>query len=364
MTEPAGNTASAEVLKVSGLSVEFKLRSGTFSPRRALKAVDQVSLSLGAGKVLGIVGESGSGKTTTGRALMRLVEPSAGSIVLSGVDVTRMAQREFRAYRRHVQMVFQDPFSSLDPSMVVGESIAEPLIVHEGLDRKARDARVRDLLLAVGLAPALAERYPYELSGGQRQRVSIARAIAVRPDVLVCDEAISALDVSAQNGIILLLDKLRSEMGTALVFISHDLSVVRNLADWVAVMYLGRVVEEGPPERVYATPGHPYTEALISAIPVPNPRVQRERERIRLRGDLPDPANRPPGCPFSSRCRYVMDICTQVDPEPTQVQGGGAARCHLHTTGPKLAGGTVLELSASRSKDTARSSRAVVSLEP
>ncbi|MCO5066347.1 MAG: ABC transporter ATP-binding protein [Rhizobiaceae bacterium] len=331
MTEINGNIVPKEVLKVSDLSVEFGLRSGLFKPRRTLKAVSGVSLKLEAGKVLGIVGESGSGKTTTGRALMRLVEPSAGSIELSGVDITNMSQREFRRYRRHVQMVFQDPYSSLDPSMVVGESIAEPLIVHEGLNRRARDARVRDLLIAVGLAPALADRYPYELSGGQRQRISIARAIAVRPDVLVCDEAISALDVSAQNGIILLLDKLRGEMGTALVFISHDLSVVRNLADWVAVMYLGRVVEEGPPERVYAEPAHPYTEALISAIPVPNPRIQRERRRIRLKGELPDPSNRPKGCPFSSRCSRVMDICAEIDPTPTSVAGGGETRCHLHT---------------------------------
>jgi oligopeptide/dipeptide ABC transporter ATP-binding protein len=231
-------------------------------------------------------------------------------------------------------MVFQDPMASLDPSMVIGSSVAEPLIVHENLGRRQRESRVKDLLAEVGLSPTLSVRYPYELSGGQRQRVSIARAIAVRPDVLVCDEALSALDVSARNGIIRLLDELRDSLHTALVFISHDLSVVRNLADQVAVMYLGEFVETGPTARIYHSPAHPYTEALLSAVPIPNPIVQKSRERIRLRGEPPDPTNPPPGCPFHSRCSYVMDVCKTRAPELTSLSSSVTTRCHLYTSGP------------------------------
>ncbi|MDR2567290.1 MAG: ABC transporter ATP-binding protein [Bifidobacteriaceae bacterium] len=316
------------VLTVSGLSVEFAIK-GAHGRKARLRAVDDVSFDLRAAEVIGLVGESGSGKTTTGRALMRLVEPKAGRVILAGRDITNLSQRQLRRYRRHVQMVFQDPMASLDPSMVIGDSVAEPLIVHERLSRQARDAKVGELLYQVGLSPALSGRYPYELSGGQRQRVSIARAIAVRPDVLVCDEALSALDVSAQNGIIRLLDELRENLSTALVFISHDLSVVRNLADTVAVMYLGQVVESGPTERVYHEPAHPYTRALLSAVPVPNPEIQKTRQRIRLLGEPPDPANPPPGCAFGPRCANAIDICHTSPPPQVAAACGVTVRCHL-----------------------------------
>ncbi|MEU6262740.1 ABC transporter ATP-binding protein [Saccharopolyspora shandongensis] len=337
------------LLEVEDLSVSFPLQRGLFRRGARLRAVDGVSFEVAAGEILGLVGESGSGKSTTGRALMRLVEPDGGAVRLRGTELTTLGGRELRRHRRHIQMVFQDPYSSLDPSMVVAESVGEPLEVHEGLRGKARDERVRDLLVRVGLSPRHLERYPYEFSGGQRQRLAIARALAVDPDVVICDEAVSALDVSTQNQIINLLEELRAELGTSYLFISHDLSVVRQLAQRVAVMYLGRLVEEGPSQRLYTHPAHPYTEALLSAVPVPNPGVQRRRERIVLPGDPPDPTDPPGGCTFHPRCPYVMDVCRSVVPEPTPVDGGGTVRCHLHTSGPVLAGGSVLELRAAES---------------
>lgn len=335
------------LLEVEDLSVSFALQRGLFQRKARLRAVRGVSFELAAGEILGLVGESGSGKSTTGRALMRLVEPDGGKVRLRDTELTALSGRELRRHRRHIQMVFQDPYSSLDPSMVIAESVGEPLEVHEGLRGKARDDRVRDLLVRVGLSPRHLERYPYEFSGGQRQRLAIARALAVDPDVVVCDEAVSALDVSTQNQIINLLEELRAELGTSYLFISHDLSVVRQLAQRVAVMYLGRLVEEGPSQRLYAHPAHPYTEALLSAVPVPNPKVQRRRERIVLPGDPPDPSNPPGGCAFHPRCPYAMDICRSEVPEPTPVDGGGTVRCHLHTSGPALAGGSILELRSS-----------------
>ncbi|GAA4880748.1 MULTISPECIES: ABC transporter ATP-binding protein [Saccharopolyspora] len=332
------------VLAVDALSVSFPVKRGLFRRPDRLRAVDDVSFELAPGEVLGLVGESGSGKSTTGRALMRLVEPDAGSVRLREVELTELSGEQMRRHRRHIQMVFQDPYSSLDPSMVIAESVGEPLEVHEGLRGRQRDERVRELLVRVGLSARHLERYPYEFSGGQRQRLAIARALAVDPAVVVCDEAVSALDVSTQNQIINLLERLRGELGTSYLFISHDLSVVRRLAQRVAVMYLGRLVEDGPSERLYSRPAHPYTEALLSAVPVPDPVAQRRRERIVLPGDPPDPTDPPRGCPFHPRCPYAMDVCREETPAPTPVDGGGRVRCHLHTAGPVLAGGSVLEL--------------------
>lgn len=339
---PAADPAHP-LLEVEGLSVTFSIRQ---SLRRTvpLHAVDDVSFTLDRGEVLGLVGESGSGKSTTARALLRLVEPDAGSVRLDGTELTGLGATEMRQLRRRIQMVFQDPYSSLDPSMVVAESVGEPLEVHEGLKGAARDERVRDLLARVGLSPRHVERYPYEFSGGQRQRLAIARAIAVDPDVVVCDEAVSALDVSTQNQIIKLLDGLRHQLGTSYLFISHDLAVVRQLAQRVAVMYLGGLVESGPSARVYGRPAHPYTAALLSAVPVPDPTRQRSRRRMLLRGDLPDPTAVPTGCAFHPRCPHAMDICAVEAPAPTEVPDGGTVRCHLHTEGPRLAGATVLDL--------------------
>jgi peptide/nickel transport system ATP-binding protein len=348
-TEAVRPDAAAQVplLDVEHLSVTFHVRRGKLR-KVPLKAVDDVSFSIAPGETLGLVGESGSGKSTTGRALMRLIEPDSGEVRLDGTAVTGASKGELRALRRQMQMVFQDPYSSLDPSMVVAESIAEPLEVHTELNRAERHDRVRELLRHVGLAEHHLQRYPYEFSGGQRQRIAIARAIAVNPRLLVCDEAVSALDVSTQNQIINLLEDLQAEFGLSFLFIAHDLAVVRHLAHRTAVMYLGGLVETGPSSRIFERPAHPYSEALVSAVPVPVPWIQRSRERIILPGDLPDPTDPPSGCTFHTRCPYVMDVCREVVPEHTPVDGGGTVACHLQTTGPTLAGASVTEVSLTR----------------
>ncbi len=343
-TDGAAGTQPA-LLEAEHLSVTFRLSRGPLRRARRLRAVDDVSFEVAAGETLGLVGESGSGKSTTGRALLRLVEPDDGSVVrFRGDDITHLSQRRLRPLRRHLQMVFQDPYSSLDPSSIVADSVGEPLAVHDRLGRVEREARVAELLEHVGLRRHHLRRYPYEFSGGQRQRIAIARAIALNPSLIVLDEAVSALDVSTQNQIINLLEDLRARFGVAYLFIAHDLSVVRHISDRVAVMYLGRIVERGPTAGVYERPGHPYTEALLSAVPVPDPAVQRGRRRILLPGDLPDPTNPPTGCVFHTRCAYVMDVCRTERPPEVVTEGGGIAACHLHTTGPTLAGGSVVDL--------------------
>ncbi|MFV0256875.1 MAG: ABC transporter ATP-binding protein [Acidimicrobiales bacterium] len=324
------------MLDVADLGVTFSLGGPPWN-RRMLRAVKGVNMTLARGETLGLVGESGSGKSTTGRALLRLL-PHTGRVVLDGVDVSAAGRGTLRGLRKRMQMVFQDPYSSLDPSMVVGESIAEPLRTHTSMSKSERDDEVKSLLEKVGLSPAHAARYPYEFSGGQRQRVAIARAIALRPDLVVMDEAVSALDVSTQNQVINLVEDLRNEFDLAYLFIAHDLSVVRHISHRVAVMYLGEIVESGPTERLYRHPAHPYTEALLSAVPIPNPVLQRTRDRVILRGDLPDPSDPPAGCSFHTRCPYAMDICGVEAPPTVQVQGGGETQCHLHTSGPTLRG--------------------------
>jgi peptide/nickel transport system ATP-binding protein len=324
------------VLQAEGLRVTFRGR-GRLARGPGVTAVDDVSLHLDPGETLGLVGESGSGKSTTGRAVLRLVPLEAGTIRVDGADITHHRGAPLRRLRRQMQMVFQDPYSSLDPSAPVGASIAEPLRVHEKMTRQARRDRVAELLDLVGLRPSHADRYPYEFSGGQRQRVAIARALALHPRVIVCDEAVSALDVSTQNQVINLLEDLRDRFELSYLFIAHDLAVVRHISHRVAVMYLGRIVESGPVERVYEQPAHPYTQALLSAIPVPDPK-RRGAGRILLSGDLPDPAAPPPGCPFHTRCAHAMDVCKREMPAMTPIAGGGEAACHLQTTGPTLAG--------------------------
>lgn len=347
MTDAAPTPAAAgasPLLDVEDLTVQFSLRRGLFS-RVPLRAVDGVSFQIGHGETLGLVGESGSGKSTTGRAILRLIDPTAGRVTLDGEVLTDLSRREVRAARRQMQMVFQDPYSSLDPSMTVGDTLAEPLKIHDGLSRRAAQGRVIELLEQVGLARHHVDRYPYEFSGGQRQRIAIARAIAVNPKLIVCDEAVSALDVSTQNQVITLLERLRSEYDLSYLFISHDLGVVRHISHRVVVLYLGRIVEEGPVSRVYSEPAHPYTEALLSAVPIPDPHKQRTRSRILLHGDMPDPSAPPPGCVFHTRCPYAMEICRQEVPVATAVDGGGSVACHLQTSGPVLAGAS---LSATR----------------
>ncbi|ALE73438.1 peptide ABC transporter ATPase [Pseudonocardia sp. EC080610-09] len=324
---------AAGLLEVDDLRVTFGSR-GLRGRGRTLRAVDGVSLRLARGQTLGLVGESGSGKSTLGRAVLRLVPVAGGRVRLDGTDLTALRGRALRDARRTMQMVFQDPYSSLDPSAVIGDSIAEPLREHEGLSRRDAASRVRALLDVVGLPASHADRYPYEFSGGQRQRVAIARAVALHPSLVVCDEAVSALDVSTQNQVINLLEDLREQFGLSYLFIAHDLAVVRHIAHTVAVMYLGHVVETGPTDRVYDAPAHPYTRALLSAIPATHPGRAGTGTRMLLSGDLPDPADPPAGCPFVTRCPFAMDVCRETPPAMTPVDGGGEVACHLETGVP------------------------------
>ena len=303
------------LLKVNNVSKDYPSRDG----RGIVKAVNDVSLSLTAGKTLGIVGESGCGKSTLARLILRLIEATEGEVWFDGADLRKLNASAMRAKRRDIQIVFQDPFASLDPRMTVASIISEPLDIHSIGTRKERQAKVADLLKLVGLDPTAGEKYPHEFSGGQRQRIGIARAIALVPKLVVLDEPVSALDVSIQSQILNLLDELKSRLGLSYIFISHDLSVVEHVSDDVAVMYLGRIVEYGPAEKVFVNPSHPYTKALLSAVPEIDP--AKRRERIVLIGELPNPENMPTGCPFHPRCASAMDKCGSQVPQRIILSG-------------------------------------------
>jgi oligopeptide/dipeptide ABC transporter ATP-binding protein len=327
------------LLEGAGLVKHFPIQRGLL--RRTVghvQAVDGVDLRIHPGTTVGLVGESGSGKSTVGRLLLRLLEPTAGTVTFDGDDITHLPERKLRALRRGMQLVFQDPYSSFDPLATIADSLAEPMKSYLDLDAKGRSDRVAELLRTVRLNPEHRNRYPREFSGGQLQRIAVARALALSPKVLVLDEPVSSLDVSIQADIINLLADLQDELGLAYLFIAHDLAVVRHVSSRIAVMYLGRIVEEGPAAEVYGRAKHPYTEALLSAIPVPNPRRQRERERIVLEGDIPSAAAPPAGCRFHTRCPHVMDVCRTVDPPEFVTPDGTTVFCHLHTDGPELAG--------------------------
>jgi oligopeptide transport system ATP-binding protein len=322
---------AAPILSVENLSTEFTLRSRSFFGRAAtLKAVNDVSFTLGDGETLGIVGESGCGKSTLGRSILRLVEPTAGRVVWQGRSLTTLSDEDMRKARKDLSIIFQDPIASLDPRMTVGEIIAEPLAVAEpGLSRSARNARVQAVMDEVGLAPEMIRRYPHEFSGGQAQRIGIARAIITEPKLIVCDEPVSALDVSIQAQIINLLKSLQKKHGLSLLFISHDLSVVRLISDRILVLYLGRVVEIGSRADVFENPAHPYARALLSAAPVPDPAIARARGRTVLLGDPPSPISPPSGCAFRTRCPIAEPICAEKLPPLVEVSPGHRGACHF-----------------------------------
>ena len=318
-----------KLVEVENLVTYFPIYSGLLQKKTGdVKAVDDISFFVRRGETLGLVGESGCGKTTTGRSILKLVEPTSGNVIFEGKNLIEMKGEPLRKMRAHMQPIFQDPFASLNPRMNVGNIIGEPLLVHNLAKGKELRERVEDLLNMVGLAPQMAERYPHEFSGGQRQRIGIARALSASPSFIVCDEAVSALDVSIQGQIIKLLIKLREKLGLTYLFISHDLSVVRHISDRVAVMYLGKIVEITTSDQLYKNPQHPYTISLLSAVPIPEPVVDRTRERIVLKGDVPSPINPPSGCPFHTRCQMAVEECKTTKQELRVVDDEHWVACH------------------------------------
>lgn len=318
------------LVSVRDLQMHFPVTEGAIVSRVVahVKAVDGVSFDIRKGETLGLVGESGCGKTTTGRCILQLETPSGGEILYDGVNLNELSKEEMRPLRKRIQVIFQDPFSSLNPRMKIGDIIAEPMHVHNiEADRDARDRRVAELLTVCGLNPRFAERYPHEMSGGQRQRVGIARALAVRPEFIICDEAVSALDVSIQAQVINLLEELRDEFDLTYLFIAHDLSVVRHLCHRVAVMYLGNIVELAECDELYDRPQHPYTQALLSAVPVPDPEIEQNRQFRVVKGEIPSPINPPSGCVFHPRCPLAVDSCAREVPEPRELKPGHWVAC-------------------------------------
>ncbi|MDL2229457.1 dipeptide ABC transporter ATP-binding protein [Treponema sp. OttesenSCG-928-L16] len=319
------------ILEVRDLHVHFPVMQGIIFKRKVneVRAVDGVSFTVRNGETLGLVGESGCGKTTTGRAVLKLIDATAGSVCFDGRDITGLGKKEMRPLRRKMQMIFQDPYASLNPRQPVVDIIGDPIMEHKLASRPERQDRVRQLMEMVGLDPRFMNRFPHEFSGGQRQRIGIARSLALEPRFIVCDEPIAALDVSIQAQVINLLQDLQEELGLSYLFIAHDLSVVRHISDRVIVMYLGKIVEIAEKEELFSRPLHPYSQVLLSAVPVPDPVKERAHKRILLKGEIPSPLNKPKGCPFSTRCSYVKDICKREDPPLQSVSADHEAACHL-----------------------------------
>lgn len=330
-SSPAKDGKGREVLlKVRGLKKYFPISSGLLIQRQvgAVKAVDGLDFDVFKGETLGLVGESGCGKSTTGRTILQLYRPTEGSVEFEGIDLAQIKGEALRKMRRRMQMIFQDPYASLNPRMSVGRIVAEPLRVHNVGNAKEQQERVQHLLERVGLNPYFVNRYPHEFSGGQRQRIGIARALALNPTLIVADEPISALDVSIQAQVVNLLQDLQQEFGLTYLFIAHDLSMVRHICDRVAVMYLGKIVELAPAEELYTNPLHPYTQSLLSAVPVPDPEVEQKRQRIILKGDVPSPANPPVGCNFNTRCPVAIEVCFRDEPELQEIAPNHWVACH------------------------------------
>ncbi|OZV84416.1 peptide ABC transporter ATP-binding protein [Micromonospora echinospora] len=329
MSEAPATGPDQTLLRVRDLAVDFKVpKRGSLLPAR-LRAVSGVDLDIRRGEIIGVVGESGCGKSTTGRAILQLLKPSQGTVTFDGTELTTLGRGRMRAMRRRMQMIFQDPFASLNPRMTIGELIEEPLLVHSDLSATGRRAKALDTMQLVGLSEQWHDRYPHEFSGGQRQRVGIARALVSNPEFVVADEPVSALDVSVQAQIVNLLEQLQEELGLTMMFIAHDLAVVRHLCDRIAVMYLGTVVEVGECEDMYRRPQHPYTRALLSAVPIPDPLVETERKRVILTGDVPSPLDPPSGCRFRTRCWKAQEICATQTPALAATGAGHQVACHF-----------------------------------
>lgn len=319
------------LIEVKNLKKYFEINKGFLLSARKdyVQAVDDISFEIRKGETFGLVGESGCGKSTTGRTLIRLYDPTDGEIIYDGVEIGKLPESELKSYRKRVQMIFQDPYASLNSRMTVGDIIGESLDIHGLASGKARQERIFELLHTVGLSKDHASRYPHEFSGGQRQRIGIARALAVDPDFIICDEPISALDVSIQAQVVNMLEDLQNDMGLTYLFIAHDLSMVKHISDRIGVMYLGKLVEVANANTLYDNPEHPYTQALLSAIPIPDPEVTRKSQRIILEGDVPSPINPPSGCRFRTRCRYAMDRCAVEEPILREIAPGHRVACHL-----------------------------------
>ena len=346
----ADGGAPKKLVEVRGLKMYFPIHAGLLRRKVGdVKAVDDVSFDIYEGETLGLVGESGCGKSTCGRAILRLYDPTAGEIRIGGAEIAHADAETLRKMRPAMQMVFQDPQASLNPRMTVAAIIGEPLDEHTTLTKAEKNARVYELMDQVGLNRTFANRYPHAFSGGQRQRIGIARALALNPKFIVCDEPIAALDVSIQAQVVNLLEELQDRLGLTYLFISHDLSMVRHIADRVAVMYLGRIAELGPRDGLFETPLHPYTEALLSAVPEADPDAETTRQRIILKGDVPSPANPPKGCNFCTRCPKVMDICKSVKPDLIEVQPGRHVACHLYNQTTTMTAGQMAASEAKKS---------------
>ena len=320
-----------KLIEINNLKKYFPIKKGILNKTTSLvKAVDSVSFTINKGETLGLVGESGCGKTTCGRTIIKLYEPTDGQIIYDGVDIAKLSNKEMVPYRKKMQMIFQDPYASLDSRMTVGDIVGEAIDIHKLMSGKERSERIHYLLERVGLNSEHANRYPHEFSGGQRQRIGIARVLAVQPEFIICDEPISALDVSIQAQVVNMLEDLQSDFGLTYLFIAHDLSMVKHISNKVGVMYLGVMMEVAESNELYTHPMHPYTQALLSAIPVPDPKITRGKKRIVLEGEIPSPIDPPPGCRFKGRCKFAKPICSEITPELKDIGSGHFVACHLY----------------------------------